>query len=140
MDSFEDDISYQLIQLVKEHRHRAEETLGKLGLHIAQDMVLFVLWKEDGMTQSQLATRLRLELPTVTKSVQRMERAGFVIRRVDDRDARISRVYLTEQGRALYEPALQSWKDLEARTLRHMTDVEQALLRRLLQQALANLS
>ncbi len=139
MHSFEDDISYQLIHLVKDHRHRAEEALNKLGLHIAQDMIIFVLWEKDGLSQSQLASRLRLELPTVTRSVQRMEDAGFLFRRTDERDSRISRVYLTEQGRALYEPVMQLWNDLEARTFAHMTEIEQALLRRLLQQAATNL-
>jgi len=140
MDSFEDATGYLLIQLVKEHRRQAEKALSQLGLHVAQELILFLLWREDGMSQSQLATCLQLELPTITKSVQRMEHSDLVIRRMDDQDTRISRVYLTEQGRALYEPALEVWKDLEARTFSHMTDIECALLRRLLQQAIFNLS
>ena len=140
MHSFEDDISYALIQLIKEHRRQADEALKQLGLHAAQEFVLFLLWEEDGLSQSQLAARLKLELPTITRSVQRMEQRGLVMRRDDEQDTRISRVYLTEEGRALYEPAMQIWKDLDARTRLHMTELEQALLRRLLQQALANLS
>lgn len=140
MHSFEDDISYALIQLIKEHRRQADEALKRLGLHAAQEFVLFLLWEEDGLSQSQLAARLKLELPTITRSVQRMEQKGLVRRRDDEHDTRISRVYLTEEGRALYEPAMQIWKDLDARTRCHMTELEQALLRRLLQQALANLS
>jgi DNA-binding MarR family transcriptional regulator len=140
MHSFEDDLSYALIQLIKEHRRQADAALKQLGLHAAQEFLLFLLWEEDGLSQSQLAARLKLELPTITKSVQRMERAGLVKRHLDEQDTRISRVYLTEAGRALYEPAVQVWKDLDARTRLHMTELEQALLRRLLQQALANLS
>jgi len=139
MHSFEDDLSYALIQLIKEHRRQADEALKQLGLHAAQEFLLFLLWEEDGLSQSQLAARLKLELPTITKSVQRMERAGLVKRHLDEQDTRISRVYLTEAGRALYEPAVQVWKDLDARTRLHMTELEQALLRRLLQQALDNL-
>ncbi|GHO46691.1 MarR family winged helix-turn-helix transcriptional regulator [Ktedonospora formicarum] len=140
MQSFEEDISYALIQVIKEHRRQADEALKQLGLHASQEFLLFLLWEDDGLSQSQLASRLKLELPTITKSVQRMERVGLVKRRLDEQDTRISRVYLTEQGRALYEPAMKLWKDLEARTCKHMTELEQALLRRLLQQALANLS
>jgi DNA-binding MarR family transcriptional regulator len=140
MHPFEDDTSYALIQLLKEHRHQADEALKQLGLHAAQEFVLFLLWEEDGLSQSQLAARLRLELPTITRSVQRMEQRGLVMRRDDEQDTRISRVYLTKEGGALYEPAMQIWKELDARTRLHMTELEQALLRRLLQQALANLS
>lgn len=140
MNSFEDDISYALIQLVKEHRRQADEALKQLGLYASQEFILFLLWEDDGLSQSQLAARLKLELPTITRSVQRMERAGLVRRRLDEQDTRVSRVYLTDQGRALYEPATQAWKDLDTQTCSHMTEIEQALFRRLLQQALANLS
>ena len=140
MHAYEEDVNYQLIQLMKEHRQRAEEALSELGLHVSQELFLFVLWREEGLSQSELAARLRVELPTLTKAVQRMERAGLLIRQADEQDSRVSRVYLTEKGRALYAPALTIWQDLEARMLHGMTEIEQALLRRLLQQMVSNLS
>ena len=140
MHAFEESLNYQLIQLMKEHRQRAEEALSQLGLHVAQELFLFVLWREEGLSQSELAARLRVELPTLTKAVQRMERAGLLIRRADEQDRRVSRVYLTEQGCALYAPARKTWQDLEACMLQGMTEIEQALLRRLLQQTVSNLS
>ncbi len=140
MHAFEESLNYQLIQLMKEHRQRAEEALSQLGLHVSQELVLFVLWREEGLSQSELAARLRVELPTLTKAVQRMERAGLLIRQADEKDTRVSRVYLTEKGRALYAPALNVWQEMETRTLRGMTEIEQVLLRRLLQQMVSNLS
>ena len=140
MSAFEESLNFQFIQLVKEHRQRAEEALSQLGLHVSQELFLFVLWQDEGLSQSELAARLRVELPTVTKAVQRMERAGLLIRQDDEKDTRVSRVYLTEKGRALYAPALKLWQDLEARMLQGMTEIEQALLRRLMQQMVSNLS
>jgi DNA-binding MarR family transcriptional regulator len=140
MHAFEESVNYQLIQVMKEHRQRAEEALSQLGLHVSQELVLFVLWREEGLSQSELAARLRVELPTLTKMVQRIERAGLLMRQADTQDTRVSRVYLTEKGRALYVPALTIWHDLETRTLHGMTEIEQALLRRLLQQMVSNLS
>ena len=69
-----------------------------------------------------------------------MEHAGLIERRPDPEDARISRVYLTERGRALEQPVLEVWKDLEAHTVAGLSATEQALLRRLLMQVSANLS
>jgi len=140
MHPFEEDLNYQLIQLLKEHRKLAEEALSQLGLHVSQELILFVLWREEGLSQSELAARLRVELPTLTKAVQRMERTGLLIRQADAQDTRVSRVYLTEKGRALYTPALKVWQDVETRTQRGMTEIEKALLRRLLQQIVSNLS
>lgn len=81
-----------------------------------------------------------VEPPTATKMLQRMEHAGLIERRPDPEDARVSRVYLTEQGRALEQPVLEVLKHLEAQTVAGLSAMEQALLRRLLMQVSANLS
>lgn len=134
-----EEISYHIIMLAHAHRQWAEEALNRLGLHSSQEHILFLLWKEDGLTATQLAARFNVGLATIVKSIQRMERAGIVVRRPDPADRRASRVYLTERGRCLYEPALQVWHALAERTVRGMTEIEQVLFRRLLQQAVANL-
>ena len=92
------------------------------------------------MPQSQLAACMGVEPPTATKMLQRMEHAGLIERRPDPEDARISRVYLTERGRALEQPVLEVWKQLETQTVAGLSPTEQALLRRLLMQVSANLS
>lgn len=83
---------------------------------------------------------LGVEIGTVAKMVQRMEKEGLLIRRQDAEDARISRVYLTEKGRSLSEPTLQVWKDIDARLVQGMSQAEQLLFHRLLVQAAANFS
>lgn len=140
MKQIRDFVGLQLVQVCRAHRQRADEKLSKLGLHVGQEMMLLQLWVEDGLTQSQLAQYANVELPTMTKMVQRMEHAGLVVRRPDPEDARISRVYLTEQGRSLEQPVLRAWTQLEERTLAGLTQVEQMLLRRMLLQIDTNLS
>ncbi|HLI89121.1 MAG TPA: MarR family transcriptional regulator [Ktedonobacteraceae bacterium] len=140
MIPIQDYIGFQLLQIHRAHRARAEAALNKLGLHTGQEMLLLQLWNEEGMTQSQLAACMGVEPPTATKMLQRMENAGLIERRPDPEDARISRVYLTERGRALEQPVLEVWKQLEACTVADLSPTEQALLRRLLMQVSANLS
>jgi len=122
------------------HRQRAEEALNKLGLYAGQEMTLLQLWIEEGLPQTQLAASMRVEPPTATKMLQRMEQAGFIERRPDLEDARVSRVYLTERGRSLEQPVLEVWKELEAQTVAGLSATEQALLYRLLLQVSSNLS
>ena len=140
MRQIQDYIGFQLLQVHKAHRARAEAALNKLGLHPGQEMLLLRLWLEEGITQSQLAASMGVEPPTATKMLQRMEHAGLIERRPDLEDARISRVYLTERGRELEQPVLEVWKHLEAQTVAGLSATEQALLRRLLMQVSANLS
>jgi len=139
-----EEISREIMTLGHVHRQYAEEALSTIGLHAPQEQIQFLLHQEDGLTPTQLASRIfhvgHVGIATMVKTIQRMERAGFVIRRPDPTDGRASRVYLTEHGRAMYDPALQIWQELTERTVQGMPDVEQALFRRLLQQAVANLT
>ena len=81
-------------------RHRRmHELLCGLGLYRGQPAMLNALWAQDGLTHSCLAERLNKSPATITKTVKRMERAGFVVRRADPRDERLSLVYLTDAGR-----------------------------------------
>jgi DNA-binding MarR family transcriptional regulator len=136
----QDYIGFQLLQILKAHRQLAEESLNKLGVHTGQEMILFQLWIEEGIPQSQLAACMEVEPPTATKMLQRMERTGLIERKPDPEDERVSRVFLTERGRALEQPVLDVWRQLEARTVSGLSLTEQTLLRRLLLQVSTNLS
>jgi MarR family transcriptional regulator, organic hydroperoxide resistance regulator len=136
----QDYIGFQLLQVHKAHRSRAEAALNKLGLHTGQEMLLLQLWIEEGLPQSQLAACMGVEPPTATKMLQRMEHAGLIERRPDPEDARVSRVYLTERGHALEQPVLDVWKQLETLTVVGFSATELALLHRLLMQVSENLS
>ncbi|EFH79896.1 MarR family winged helix-turn-helix transcriptional regulator [Ktedonobacter racemifer] len=132
-------IGGQLIRAGRAHNRVASMRLKHINLYVGQEMLLLSLQREDGLTQSELATIHNVDLSTITKVVQRIERAGLVERRADSNDARISRVYLTEQGRSLCEPSWQMWQDLEKQLTQGLTEAECILLRRLLETVATNL-
>jgi len=140
MTEYDDYIGVLLYHISKTQRNLAQTEFNKLGLHAGQERVLLCLMDEESMGQSDLVNNLCVEPPTVTKMLQRMEKAGLVARHQDDEDGRATRVNATARGRALQQPILQVWNDLEKRMLANMTVTEQTLLRRLLMQALANLT
>ena len=135
-----DFVGFQLVQICRAHRNRADAELNELGLHVGQEWILFELWRKEGQTHSQLAEQMCLEPPTITKMLQRMEGAGLVERRQDSEDARVSRVYLTDRGRGLEKDVVKVWQQLEDHTVRGLNETEQLLLRRLLIQVNDNLS
>jgi MarR family transcriptional regulator, organic hydroperoxide resistance regulator len=136
----EETISYLLAQVCKAHRAAANEVLAEEGLHVGQELVLHRLWHECGMTQSDLAKHLCVEAPTVTRMLQRMERAKLIERCVDTEDGRVSRVHVTEKGRALKGTIEQAWQTLEAKVLADFTVEERLLLRRMLIHVYDNLT
>lgn len=106
------EVLYQMGRVCGSNYHRLRELLDDLGLYKGQPPVLQALWEQEGMTQSELADKIERSPSTITKMVQRMERSGFLDRRPDPDDERVSRVHLTELGRKVQgdvEAVLQSF-------------------------------
>src|ERR1700759_2702501 len=104
----EETVTSALLQAVKASRASISPALVANGLHPGQDLLLSALWSEDGITQSELVTRLGIRSPTVSKALTRLERAGYVRREIDEKRCR--RVFLTPAGRALRQPVGQAWQ------------------------------
>ncbi|MCL6430220.1 MAG: MarR family transcriptional regulator [Anaerolineae bacterium] len=128
-----------LVQVCRLHYLRAHELLEKIGLYRGQPPVLRALSEQEGLTHTELAERLRVTPATITRMLQRMEKAGFVERRPDPEDQRISRVYLTEAGRGVQSALHEVVRTMEAETLAGFSQEERALLRRLLERIRDNL-
>jgi DNA-binding MarR family transcriptional regulator len=132
-------IGVDLILASRAHRLWAENTLQKIGLRAGQEMILLQLLAEEGISQTSIAERLSLTQPTICVMLRRMEQSGLVERQVDEDDARASKVYLTDKGRALEEDLLQAWSDLERQTLSGLNQAEKVELHRLLSKIRTNL-
>jgi DNA-binding MarR family transcriptional regulator len=104
----------------------------ELGLYRGQPFLLGVLWEQEGITHSELAQRMQVSPATVTNMLKRMEKAGFVERRPDAEDQRVSRVYLTDAGREIRGRVDQHWQGVEARVFGTFSEQEQETLRELL--------
>ncbi|MFN2240719.1 MAG: MarR family winged helix-turn-helix transcriptional regulator [Anaerolineae bacterium] len=121
-------------------KHGRVHTLYEaLGLYRGQPRMLRVLWDQEGLTHTELSRQLQVQPATITKMLQRMEKAGFVVRRHDPDDQRVSRVYLTQAGRAVRDDVQQVWRRLEEEAFAGFTEEESALLRQFFLRIRANL-
>jgi DNA-binding MarR family transcriptional regulator len=124
--------SFVLAKVCKAHRAYVGALLAEHGLHVGQEMVLSELWQEDGLRGGELAVRLGVEPPTVTKMLRRLEGCGLVERRQDPADARSFRIYLTGKGRALEAPVDRCWAQTEQTALAGLSAGERRTFRKLL--------
>lgn len=131
---------YLLAQVCRAHHVRARALLDEIGLYRGQQFVLCALWTEEGLTHSDLADRLHVHPATVTNALKRMERAGFLERRPDPEDQRVSRVYLTEEGREIRGSVERVWTQLEEETIEGFSGEERETLERLLERVYENLA
>jgi DNA-binding MarR family transcriptional regulator len=72
------------------------------ALNPAQGRIVFALWQADGISQTELATRTKLDKSGLAIMLDRLEEAGQVERRLDATDARKSMIFLTETNKALH--------------------------------------
>ena len=90
------------IELLGRLHHMAfRNLLREEGMSPAQMGALRDIIRDPGMSQRELADRLHIQRATATVMLQKMEKAGYIDRRPDKADQRISRIYPTEQGRSL---------------------------------------
>ena len=130
---------FALAKVCRAHRGNVGGMLAEFGLHVGQDMVLIELWQADGLRGGELACRLGVEPPTVTKMLRRLENFGLVERRPDPADARSFRVYLTREGRDLEDPVSRCFERAEGKTLTGLEPSERREFARLLAKMRAGL-
>jgi len=98
------------------------------GVHDGQQYLLLTLWEEDGLTPGELARRLNLATPTVTRAAHRMEASGLLVRRPHERDGRLVRLFLTERGLGLEQVIEDEGLRLSERALASLDSSERAAL------------
>lgn len=65
----------------------------------AQDFgILFRLWKQDGLSQVQIASLMMRDKTTITRRLDALVKKGLIERRADVNDRRLFRIHLTQEG------------------------------------------
>jgi DNA-binding MarR family transcriptional regulator len=79
--------------------------LEPMGLTHPQYLVMLALWGESPLSVKQIGQLLRLDSPTLSPLLKRLEAIGYLTRTRDASDERVLRVELTRAGRALRKQA-----------------------------------
>ncbi|WP_019616904.1 MarR family winged helix-turn-helix transcriptional regulator [Psychromonas ossibalaenae] len=127
-----------LINVVASQASKKFETeLKKHGLTIALWPPLMCLWEEEGINQSEIAKKSKVENSTTTRTLDKLVALGLVERRDDPHSRRAFRIYLTDKGRALKEVLLPIPVAVNQDLLNTLDDDEQKEMIRLLQKLVA---
>jgi len=132
---FEETLIFTFLQFGRALRSRMAHEYWKLGLYAGQEMFLNCLWRDDGLTQGKLAELCNVEPSTVTKVLNRMEKAGLVKRS----HSTPLTVTLTSRGKSLRKQIESCWLRIGNQMLEGFTTEEEIILRRLMKSARDNL-
>jgi DNA-binding MarR family transcriptional regulator len=139
-DDFDDDFQSAFRKTKLAMVEASELAYRRHGVHAGQQFILRELWREDGMTPGQIARRLGLATPTVTKMTSRMEAAGLVMRQPHPTDRRLVRIALTERGRALEGVVGEEMRAVTESALQTLAPDERRILVQLLGEVHRNLT
>lgn len=116
------------------HRQRLllHRVFAKQQLHPAQAMCMRMLARCGEVSQRDLAESMMLTRPSITRILQRMERAGLVTRRTDAADQRQTLVALTPAGLDLQHRLDTAISEYVAATLDRMPAHDRQELARIL--------
>src|SRR4051794_29965568 len=114
-------VSHAIFRLARAHRRLAGDLLREVGLFPGQELLMMHLWEHGPQRQSALATEFDTDSASMTRTVQRLERAGYVRRLPDPVDGRATLVEPTPAGVSLRGRVEQVWQRLEELTVGDLT-------------------
>lgn len=128
-----------IIYLARLLRGNFRETLHAEGLFAGQHELIGMMYYNPGIAASALAKKLDLTQATVSVSLKRLEKVGFVKREIDESDSRVTKLFLTDDGKNVHKKIEEAIVTAEDKLVLGMTDEEIRQFRGLLLKGIHNL-
>jgi DNA-binding MarR family transcriptional regulator len=112
--------------LFKEEFDRYDLTPQQFGL-------LAFLWREDGLSQTELSARSQIDRTTLGGIVDRLEKEGLLVRHPHPDDRRAYQLFLTPRGKGLEHELCAVALTTQERVNAPLTMAEQATLVQILE-------
>ena len=122
-----------IVRVARLHRMLAAQLLRRVGLHLGQELVMMQLWQRGPQSQTELVRVLGSDSATMTRTVRRLEDAGFVRRRASPTDRRATIIEATPASRSVRREVERIWSELERSAAGELTPDQQAEALALLQ-------
>lgn len=128
----DNNLGFQMVVTARSMKRALEVRLNENGITSSQYTVLEILWKNNGLSLTDLGKLLYFDNPTITGIINRMARAKLVRRIRDRNDRRVIKVYLTQKGlelqsvvpklaRAVNRKAVENFEESEKKAILDLT-------------------
>ncbi len=137
---FENSVGYWIAITSHFYGQKLNHQLAPYGITYRQFQVLVWLVYEGDLTPAQLADRLMIERPTLTRILDRMESSGWIARCDHATDGRSKQVRLLPAAKRIWSQVTSCLKEARRQATQGMTDEEVRQLRALLARVHENLA
>lgn len=116
------------------------EALAEMDLTSSQGRILgYIVRRPQAPCARDIEEHFSLSHPSVSGTLSRLEKKGFIELRTDETDRRCRRIYLLPKGTTCTEQIAQRIQNIESRIIEGFTPEEQALFHSFALRALTNM-
>jgi DNA-binding MarR family transcriptional regulator len=132
-------VFFWLTQAIGARDRELAQGLKDHGLRVPEWRALAALYAKKHSTMSELAELATIDRTTLTRTIDRMQDAGWLERLADQEDMRVTRLALTATGRKMFEKIWPEVQRLNELALDGLSKAEIDSLRRILERMRSNL-
>lgn len=136
---FEQSVGYWLTLATQAYHRAVIDELAPHGITYRQSMVLGWLALEGELSQTQLASKMMVEPPTLVGILDRMERDGWITRHDCPHDRRKNLIRANPPAEPAWEKILECGARVRAQATAGLSDRQLETLKRLLRRVQQNL-
>jgi MarR family transcriptional regulator for hemolysin len=137
---FENNIGFIVNRTAKAFVKAVDSELReKVGVTFGQWKVMVMLVNQNGLSQKDIANRLGLEGPTLIPIIDKMEKEGLVIRKVDLADRRNNRIYRTKKADLLWDKMIKCALEIRQVSVKDIPEENINIMRNVLEKIWQNL-
>lgn len=132
------DIGPRISMIARFQKRVFNKAAAEEGLFSGQHKIIMILKRDGYSTIGDLAKETATTASTVSVSIKRMEKSGFVARRSSKDDARKSEIYLTKKGEKAPEHIKAKMKSEEDMITEGFSEQEKLMLSDMLDRIIDN--
>lgn len=129
---------HSINQFTRHFSKSLNEVLVPLGLYSAQWTIIYLLKTKGPATQKDLSLYLGVEAPTMTRTLARLELAGW-ISKVPGADKREKKIILTDAAIQKYDEWLEAVRSCEKNLLKNVGNEEISSMMKIIEKMNRNL-
>ena len=126
-------------KIILSYNKMLREKNKSVNLYRGQSEVLVLINNNEGITLRDIKNHFGTTPATVSKTIHRLEKNGFIVKVKDAKDKRVSKVYLTEKGLSIISYSENMLREVNENIVKNFSDEEIDQLSNYLKRILLNI-
>ena len=97
------------------HGNALDQVTVRQGIYKSQMKMLGHIFHHEGISQRELASQLEISPPSIAVTAKKLEKMGYIERKMDEKDNRMNILNTTQAGRELLGKTWKQFTDVDVR-------------------------